>query len=162
MLWLTFSRSMMRTSTSLWSRDFCFSRLLILTSSVSICSSCSCRRAVYLRLQCELNTFILKLWQVHNSDLIKHTQRYMVHTYHNVHAYTLIAFTLNNSHKNRCLLQYNLTSETKHVRMYTTIQLDYCNNYPIIMLELFLWDDNIKINLGNRTWECVQDSSCSG
>lgn len=46
---LTFSKSMIKTSTSDCKRDFCFSRLLIFTSKVSICSSCSWMRAEYLR-----------------------------------------------------------------------------------------------------------------
>lgn len=55
---------MIKTSTSLWSRDFCFSKLFIFTMSVSMCSSCSWRRAVYLRLE-------LKKWfKIHQKILI--------------------------------------------------------------------------------------------
>lgn len=46
---LAFSKSMIKTSTSLWRRLFCFSKLFILTMRVSICSSCSWIRAEYLR-----------------------------------------------------------------------------------------------------------------
>ena len=64
------------------------------------------------------------------TDLIKHT-------YHTLHVYTLIAFTLNNSGKT----------------LFVTIEFAFPNtiSMQLSMLELFLWDDNIKITLGNKT-----------
>ena len=64
------------------------------------------------------------------TDIIKHT-------YHTVYAYTVIAFTLNNSEKT----------------VFVTIEFDFPNtiSMQLSVLELFLWDDYIKITLGNRT-----------